>query len=185
MRSTKFKGQKNSNRHFSIQKSQTDLLIFQMQGTTCLFSLTRDHLKYFPSTHNLSGSKAQSSIQRVVAQHLSVPKWITSTHHKRLLYCSMPLLLFDCSSTVWTHPQWKMQHIVCFWRCGKCCFARIFYPALWKRSIFSFTSTKKTMLASCIWCPLAQAKGKWCLQKKVLRAYWLFREHNRKSYSEI
>lgn len=126
--------------------------------------------------YSLSGSKARSSIQPITYL-LSLLNWSTSTYHKRLLYCSMPFFLFDCSSTVWTHPQWKMQHIVCFWRCGKCCFARIFYSALWKRSIFSFTSTKKTMLASCIWCPLAQAKGKWCLEINVLIDNWLFTEY--------
>lgn len=33
------------------------------------------------------------------------------------------------------------------------------------------------MLASCIWCPLAQAKGKWCLQTSVLIGNWLFTEY--------
>lgn len=33
------------------------------------------------------------------------------------------------------------------------------------------------MLASCIWCPLAQAKGKWCLEINVLIDNWLFTEY--------
>lgn len=162
--------------YLKLLNSEPELLTF---GTTCLFSLKKTNSKSPKMLFKHLQFQWLQSTKWHAAHKLRIFSvyWGTCTYHERLLYCSVPLLLFNCSSAVWTHPQWKMQHIVCFWRCGKCCFARIFYSALWKRSIFSFTSTKKTMLASCVWCSLAQAKGKWCLQTNVLIDKWLFTEY--------
>lgn len=135
MRSNKLKGKKTQQETNpsltlpKIQNSESELLSF---GTTCLFCLA--HRKTNSKSPERLSKHLQlmsvSSIQPITTYLLSLLNWSTSTYHKRLLYCSMPLLFFDCSSTVRTHPQGKMQHIVCFWRCGKCCFARIFYSAL-------------------------------------------------------